>query len=458
MADASKTRVAIEQASENERARIYRKISLRLISMIFLCYVLNYIDRVNVSFAKLTFQSDIGLSDASYGFGVGIFYVGYILFEVPSNLLLGRIGARKTLTRIMCLWGLVSCSMAFVTSPATFYLARILLGAAEAGFFPGIVLYLTFWFPHRLRGRVMSLFVLAIAVSGIVGGPASGWIIQHLAGAAGFKGWQWLFLVEGALPVLVGVGAFFVLSDRPADAAWLTPREKAIVAADLSSGTFEQGHAPARAFLSALRNPKLWIATFGYFSITWAGTVLNFWAPTIIQRSGVADVFSVGLLSAIPYSVGAVGMLLLCRSSDRRLERRWHFALSAFLAATAALAISLVAQNVAAAIACLALLAIGYLSATALFWTIPVRFLTEAEAVGSLAFISSMGQVGSLAAPIAFGFFTSLTGGLAVSTGLVAFVLATGGMAILSLRKPRLVERPLSSKPINTGCDFGTRS
>lgn len=458
MAGACTPLVGIEPASETERAVIYRKIGLRLIPMVFLCYVLNYIDRVNVSFAKLTFQSDIGLSDASYGFGVGIFYVGYILFEVPSNLLLGRIGARKTLTRIMCLWGLVSCSMAFVTSPGTFYLARVLLGAAEAGFFPGIVLYLTFWFPHRLRGRVMSLFVLAIAVSGIVGGPASGWIIQNLAGAAGFKGWQWLFLVEGALPVLVGTGAFFVLCDRPADAAWLTPREKTIVAADLSSGNVEPAHAPARAFLSALRNPKLWIATFGYFSITWAGTVLNFWAPTIIQRSGVADVFNVGLLSAVPYSVGAVGMLLLCRSSDRRLERRWHFALAAFLAATAALSISIVAQNVAAAITCLALLAMGYLSATALFWTIPVRFLSETEAVGSLAFISSMGQVGSLTAPIAFGFLASQTGGLTASTGLVAFVLTAGGMAILSLRDLRSVAGPLPSKQSHTRSDFGTRS
>lgn len=456
MADAGATLREIGQASAAERAMIYRKVGLRLIPMIFLCYVLNYVDRVNVSFAKLTFQSDIGLSDASYGFGVGIFYVGYILFEVPSNLLLGRIGARKTLTRIMCLWGLVSCSMAFVTSPATFYLARVLLGAAEAGFFPGVVLYLTFWFPHRLRGRVMSLFVLAIAVSGIVGGPASGWIIQNFAGAAGFKGWQWLFLVEGTLPVLVGIGAFFVLSDRPADAGWLTPREKAIIAADLSSGTVAKGHAPGRAFLSALRNPKLWIATFGYFSITWAGTVLNFWAPTIIQRSGVADVFSVGLLSAIPYSVGAVGMLLLCRSSDRRLERRWHFALAAFLAATAALAISIVAQNVGAAIACLAVLAIGYLSATALFWTIPVRFLTEAEAVGSLAFISSMGQVGSLTAPIAFGSLASRTGNLTISTGLVAFVLAAGGIAILSLRDVHSLSKNLSSKPINVSSNFGT--
>ena len=178
-----------------EESDLYKKVILRIIPFIFICYVLNYIDRVNVSFAKLQFQIDLSLTDASYGLGVGVFYIGYILFEVPSNLLLQKIGARKTITRIMCLWGLISMSMAFVSNPMQFYAARILLGAAEAGFFPGIVLYLTYWFPHQLRGRVMSFFVLAIALSGIVGGPLSGWILQHMGGVGGFKGWQWLFLI-----------------------------------------------------------------------------------------------------------------------------------------------------------------------------------------------------------------------------------------------------------------------
>jgi ACS family phthalate transporter-like MFS transporter len=174
----------------HEESLLYRKVILRIIPFIFICYVLNYVDRVNVSFAKLQFQNDLSLNDATYGLGVGLFYIGYILFEVPSNLLLQKIGTRKTITRIMCLWGIISMSMAFVSSPSQFYIARILLGAAEAGFFPGIVLYLTYWFPHQLRGRVMSFFVLAIAVSGILGGPASGWIMQHMAGVEGFKGWQ----------------------------------------------------------------------------------------------------------------------------------------------------------------------------------------------------------------------------------------------------------------------------
>ncbi len=360
-----------------EENAVYRKIILRIIPFIFICYVLNYIDRVNVSFAKLQFQNDLSLNDASYGLGVGLFYIGYILFEVPSNLLLQKIGARRTITRIMCLWGLVSMSMAFVTSPTQFYIARIFLGAAEAGFFPGIILYLTYWFPHQIRGRVMSFFVLAIAVSGIVGGPASGWIMQHMAGVEGWKGWQWLFLAEGFLPVLFGIAAYFYLDDRPGDARWLSASEKDLVASNLSAQTDKQPHSPLQAFLAALKMPKLWLATFAYFSITWAGTVLNFWSPTIIQRSGISNVLEVGLLSAIPYAVGACGMLLLCRNSDRTLERKWHFAAASFIGSGAVLAIAPASSNWMLAVACLACLAIGYLSSLALFWTIPTRFLSR---------------------------------------------------------------------------------
>jgi ACS family phthalate transporter-like MFS transporter len=421
-----------------EESDLYRKVILRIIPFIFICYVLNYIDRVNVSFAKLQFQSDLNLTDASYGLGVGVFYIGYILFEVPSNLLLQKIGARKTITRIMCLWGLISMSMAFVTSATQFYAARILLGAAEAGFFPGIVLYLTYWFPHQLRGRVMSFFVLAIAVSGIIGGPLSGWILQHMAGVEGFKGWQWLFLVEGLLPVLMGIAAYFILNDRPRDASWLTPAQKQILTSNLASPEDVHGHSPLRAFVSALKNPKLWVATFGYFSITWAGMVLNFWAPTIIQKSGISNVVHIGLLSAVPYAVGACGMLLLCRNSDRLLERRWHFAAAAFIASAAVLAIAITASNWIMAVGCLAFLAVGYLSATALFWTIPSRFLSETESAGSIAFISSFGQIGSLTAPTIFGFVAAQTGSLAAGSYLVASVLAIGGVAILALKLPPL--------------------
>ena len=421
-------------AADDGESRLYRKVMLRIIPFIFICYVLNYIDRVNISFAKLQFRSDLSLTDASYGLGVGLFYVGYILFEVPSNLLLQKIGARKTITRIMCLWGLISAAMAFVSTPGQFYVARILLGAAEAGFFPGIILYLTFWFPNRMRGRVMSFFVLAIAVSGMVGGPISGLIMQHLGGLLGFKNWQWLFLIEGMLPVLMGIAAFFVLDDRPGDARWLSDGEKTLLTANLASESRTERHSGFQALLLALRRPTLWMATFGYFSVTWAGTVLNFWTPTILQRSGVASIFQIGLLSAVPYAIGAIGMLALCYHSDRMLERHGHFFAAVFVAGCAALAVAYSSWNSALSIVCLALLAIGYLSAIALFWTIPTGFLSDQEAPGSIAFISSAGQIGSLVAPTLFGYVSERTGSLTMGASVVAAVLIAGGCAVLSLR------------------------
>lgn len=420
---------------ENEIGRrLYRKVVLRIIPFIFVCYVLNYIDRVNVSFAKLQFKDDLSLTDASYGLGVGLFYVGYILFEVPSNLVLQKIGARKTIMRIMCLWGLISMAMAFVTTPSQFYLVRILLGAAEAGFFPGIILYLTLWFPDRMRGRIMSYFVLAIAASGTIGGPISGLIMQHLGGVLGLKSWQWLFLIEGMLPLAMGVTAFFVLDDRPRDASWLSRPEQDFLVANLPDRSQSETRSGFHAFLTALRKPMLWIATLGYFSVTWAGMVLNFWTPTIIQRSGVTNVLHVGLLSAVPYAIGAIGMLALGYHSDRRLERHWHFFAAVFAAGCAAIAIAFSLWSSTLSIACLALLAIGYLSAIALFWTIPSGFLSEKESPGSIAFISSVAQIGSLVAPVLFGYVSDRTGNLTMGACLVALVLFAGGGAVVSLK------------------------
>jgi MFS transporter, ACS family, phthalate transporter len=418
----------------DEERRLYRKVVWRIIPFIFVCYVLNYIDRVNVSFAKLQFQGDLGLSDAAYGLGVGLFYVGYILFEVPSNLVLQKIGARKTIMRIMCLWGLTSMAMAVVASPLQFYLARILLGAAEAGFFPGIILYLTLWFPDRLRGRIMSFFILAIAVSGMVGGPASGMIMQHFGGVLGLKNWQWLFLIEGMLPVVMGITAFFVLKDGPRDADWLSGREKDLLTANLKVEGRSDSRSGMRAFLAALRLPVLWIATFGYFSVTWAGMVLNFWAPTIIRRAGVENLLHIGLLSAVPYMIGAAGMLVLCYHSDRRLERHWHFFAAVAAAGCAAIAVAYSSWSSAFSVACLAVLAIGYLSAIALFWTIPTGFLSEKESPGGIAFISSAGQIGSLIAPVLFGYVSDRTGNLTLGVCLVALVLFAGGCSVVSLK------------------------
>jgi MFS transporter, ACS family, phthalate transporter len=238
--------------------------------------------------------------------------------------------------------------------------------------------------------------------------------MQHLGGFLGFKNWQWLFLIEGMLPVVMGIAAFFVLNDRPRDAKWLSGSEKDLLTANLVIQNRSESHSGFHAFLSAPKRPMLWAATFGYFSVTWAGTLLNFWAPTIIQRSGVASLLQVGLLSAVPYTVGAIGMLALGYSSDRSLERHWHFFAAVFVAACAAIAIAFSSSSSSLSIACLALLAVGYLTAIALFWTIPTSFLSEREAAGSIAFISSFGQIGSLVAPVLFGYVSDRTGNLAL--------------------------------------------
>jgi ACS family phthalate transporter-like MFS transporter len=411
---------------------VYRKINWRLLPLLFVCYVLNYIDRVNVSFAHLQFKQDLGFSDAAYGFGVGIFFVGYILFEVPSNLLMRRVGARRTITRIMVLWGLISSATMFVHTPMQFYAARIALGIAEAGFFPGIILYLTYWFPSTRRARVTSRFVMAIAVSGIVGGMTSGWIMHSFDGVWGMHAWRWLFFLEGLPSVVVGVLVYFCLADRPEDAPWLTDDQKRIVRVDLDADeALKEKGAKTHTFVGALKNSKVYIAAVGWFIVPWPGAVINFWAPSIIKQSGVTDLLHVGLLSAIPYVCGAISMLAVCWHSDRKLERRWHFGLSALVAAMGVLTLSFFTDHWLASIVWLSVMTAGYLAATAMFWSIPTAFLSGSAAAGSIALISSLGQVGGLLAPAALGWLKTYTGSIAPGLWLVAMVVGLGVVIVL---------------------------
>lgn len=424
----------------------YRKLSLRILPFLFICYVLGFIDRVNISFAHLEFSADIGLSEAAYGFGVGLFFVGYILFEVPSNLCLQRFGARVTISRIMILWGLISTCMMFVQTPMQFYVARIALGCAEAGFLPGVILYLTYWYPSGRRARVTSRFILGIAAAGTIGGIVSGWIMHNMGGVYGLKAWQWLFLLEGSPSIVAGVIAYFYLADKPEQAKWLSPAEKAIVQAHLAEdasakAAVEKGHD----FSAALRNPWVYIAAFGYFVIPWAGSVLNFWAPTLIKQSGVTNVWYIGLLSALPWMVGAVGMLIVCWNSDRVVERRWHFMACILVVAGAVAAIGYLPSNWTLSIVLLSIMCVGYLSVTALFWTIPTAFLSGTAAAGGIALISSLGQVGGLTAPIVIGWVRGATGSLSWGMYTVALVLIVGGLTIL-LGIPRRMLRENKAK------------
>lgn len=417
--------------------RLYRKLAWRIMPFLFLCFVLNWLDRVNISFAHLQFKADLNISDATFGIIVGVFSIGYLLFEIPSNLLLEKFGAKKTMTRIMILWGLVTIATAFAQTPAQFYVLRVLLGAAEAGFFPGVILYLTYWFPARYRARITSRFIMAIAVCGIVGGPLSTWIMGHFAGLGGFSGWQWLFVVTGIPPVLAGLFAWYWLDDKPVNARWLTDGEKRAIDTALAEERRKRKPGGHQRFIEALGDRKVWFITLAYcLTIMCTGNVTNIWAPSIIRDAGVSNLGQLGLLSALPYVVGVGVMLWACRHSDLHQERRWHFALGGL---TAALAMILLPKLIAgpwSAIALLTLMTSGYLVATAVFWTIPTYYLSDRARAAGLALVNCCGQISSLLTPIMIGSIKTNTGDISLALYIVAGLVASGTL-ILLLGVPR---------------------
>ena len=308
----------------------YRKTAWRVIPLLMVCYLVAYLDRVNVGFAKLQMLDDLKFSEAVYGLGAGVFFVGYLMFEIPSNIALHKFGARRWIARIMMTWGLLSAAMMFVETPMSFYLLRFLIGIAEAGFFPGIIFYLTTWFPSHRRGVMISLFIAALPISSMLGSLISGLIMQTLDGVAGYAGWQWLFVIEGLPAVALGGAVFFLLRDRIADAHWLSSEEKRGMQAALDREAKAKAHHSVR---DGLLNPKIWLLGAVYFCLVLGQYVISFWMPTIIRNNGVAEPWAIGVLSAIPYSVAAVSMVLVGRSSDRFREYRWHLAICAFIGA-----------------------------------------------------------------------------------------------------------------------------
>lgn len=424
--------------------RLYRKLAWRIMPVLFLCFVLNWLDRVNIGFAHLQFKTDLNISDATFGIIVGVFSIGYLLFEIPSNLLLEKIGAKKTMTRIMILWGLVTIATAFAQTPAQFYVLRVLLGAAEAGFFPGVILYLTYWFPASHRARITSRFIMAIAVCGIIGGPLSTSIMSHFAGIAGFTGWQWLFVITGIPPVLAGLFAWYWLDDRPASAKWLSAAEKHAIEQALVRERQQRKPGGHTRFVEALKDRKVWFITLAYcLTIMCTGNVTNIWAPSIIRDSGVSNLGQLGLLSALPYVVGVSLMLWACRHSDLHQERRWHFALGGLAAALAMLILPNFLFSPYSAIAVLTLMTSGYLVATAIFWTIPTYYLSDHAKAAGLALVNCCGQISSLLTPIMIGAIKTSTGSISLALYIVAGLVACGTL-ILLLGVPRHALRDAS--------------
>lgn len=418
--------------------RVFWKIGWRIIPLIMVCYFCAYLDRINVGFAKLQMLSDLHFSEAAYGLGAGLFFLGYLLFEVPSNLLMARIGAKKTLVRIMLLWGLISGAFAFVQTPGQFYVMRVLLGAAEAGFFPGIILYLTYWFPSHIRGRMTGFFYTAIPLSGLIGSPISGWIMTAYHGHLGLSGWQWLFVLESFPTLVMALLLPFLLVDRPHLAKWLSADEKRFVAAELQAEENEkraQAHGDARirqVFLS----PRAWYLIALALCQTMGLYAISFWLPTLIKEIGFSTLEQIGWISAIPFAIGAVALNLVCRSSDRRKERRWHTA-AAYLATAVGLVASTFTHGPVSSLIALSVATAGAYTATTMFWTLPSQFFTGVGAAVAIGMINSFGNLGGFVSPYVIGVVKDATGSSTYGIYLLSLILVIG--AILVLRLPKSI-------------------
>ncbi|MCA7950477.1 MFS transporter [Burkholderia seminalis] len=422
---------ASASVSEFSDAQLFRKIAWRIVPFLFLCYVVSFLDRINIGFAQLQMKHDLGFSDAMYGLGAAVFYVGYVFCEVPSNMLLARFGARRTFTRIMLLWGLASTGMMFVSQPSHFYVLRFLLGVFEAGFFPGIVLYLTYWFPANRRAAAISVFFAGVAVAGVLGGLLSGWIMRDMSGVLGLHGWQWMFAIEGAPAILLAFAAFTFLVDRPQDAAWLTADEQARVAALCAEGRGHGGAHDGRSVMAALANPRVYLFAFIYFSLTCASLTLNFWMPLMIRDFGVTDVVAVSLYTVVPNAVGAVGLVLIARRSDRTGERRKHFACCTIGGGLALAALTLHLHSFAAMLACLSIAATLIFAALPIFWAVPTRYLSGNAAAAGIALISSLGITSGIVSPWVIGMIRTRTGSMDLAVYLLAALLVASGAALM---------------------------
>lgn len=419
-------------------AMLYRKLTRKILPFLFLAFMVAYIDRVNVSFAKLQMLTDLSLSETVYGTGAGIFFLGYFIFEVPSNLALHRIGARVWIARIMVTWSIVSSLTMFATDARSFYVLRFLLGAAEAGFFPGVVLYLSAWFPASRRSQIIALFMTAIPVSGAIGGPISGWVMAQLGGVYGLAGWKWLFLIEGAGSLVVGIAAFFVLQDRIETVKWLTAEEKSRLASELANDAKTRtDHSVRSAFLSA----RVWALGLLYFCIAMGNYGLTFWLPSMLKASGVASVSNIGLLSAIPTLISAVAMVLIARHADRKNERRIHVAVCCVVGAVGLLASVLWASHLWLSIAALIVAAIGINSIAPVFWGIPTALMGGVGAAAAIAVINCTGNLAGFVSPYIVGRLSDATGHLLSGMVVLACALIAGAVIVLLLPIQRTLGR-----------------
>lgn len=420
------------------RKSAYRKIAFRLMPFLMLCYFCAYLDRVNVGFAKLQMMSDLQFSEAVYGLGAGIFFIGYFLCEVPSNIVLHKVGARRWIARIMITWGILSGCFAFVQTEWQFYTLRFLLGVAEAGLAPGLLLYLTYWFPSYRRARMTVLWFIAIPISGMIGGPLSGLIMDRMSGVHGWFGWQWMFVIEAIPTVLVGLLVLAVLKDSVQEANWLTQDEKNLVKQELAQDNqHKEGHASVKEFIA---DKRLWLLAGIYFCVVMGQYAITFWLPTLIRNSGISDNWHIGLLTSLPYMCAIVVMILAGRSGDHFQERRWHLIIPMCAGAIALTFATLFASNLTLSLICLCIAASGVLTASSLFWMLPTNFLGGVSAAAGIAAVNSFANLAGFCSPYLIGWVTTNTGSNAIGMFSITAVLIFG--ASLVLRVPaKLVNR-----------------
>ena len=431
----------------------YKKVASRLIPFLFLCYIVAFLDRVNVGFAKLQMASDLKFSDAIYGAGAGIFFIGYFIFEVPSNVILEKVGARVWIARIMITWGLISTAFmftgdihwgpvaaAFNASDAqfTFYLLRFLLGVAEAGFFPGIILYLTYWFPGARRAKMVALFMTAIGVSQLIGSPVSGAIMQFMDGAAGWRGWQWLFLLEGIPSVVIGFLVLAILPDGPRKTSWLTPQERDLLIERIEHDNAAKGELGGRHHLGdAFKDLRVWALSAVYFAQATCFYAVGFWMPTIIQELGIdkKDLLKVGLLSMIPWGASIVAMIWWGTHSDRTGERRWHCASGLLLVMCGLLLLAIAHSSPIMSMVALTLITIGWGGQVVTFWSLPTAFLSGTAAAAGIALINSVGNLGGYFGPDLIGRIrTMFNGANEAAFYTLAAIALVGALIVIFMR------------------------
>jgi D-galactonate transporter len=427
--------------SASERA-LYLRVTLRIVPLLFVCYVVAFLDRINVGFAKLQMQDALGFSDAVYGLGAGIFFLSYCLLEVPSALLLKRMGAKKTIARIMICWGIVGTCTAFVTNVSEFYAVRLLLGVFEAGFFPGVIFYLSSWFPENRRGVIIACFMVGFPIAGLVGGPISGWAMTRLAHVANLAGWQWLYIVEALPAVALGILTLFLLDDNFDKAKWLSAAEKEQLRDGFRVETERKGKLHGHGTLAqALADPKVYMLAFVDFAFVCGTYSVTFWLPTVMKSSGISDLSQLGWLSAIPYAFGAIGMVTISRSSDKRLERRWHATVAGVIGAIALLLVSHPTNSPAVTVALLTVAATGIFATNVLIWSIAADYLHGSpSAAGSIAFVNCIGLLSGFCSPFIIGWLKTATGSLVSGLYVMTAILILGIIVMLVGLKPKLAK------------------